>query len=111
MAATTNSAAMSRSKSCRNLLLNGLIPDEKVILLDAVELGSSQSDVKQVAIARVAKATSVDRLYNSRNESGQTFDIDPDASRFLMVRVADDASAPDVLRIIVNWTKELTSQR
>ncbi|CAN5851557.1 hypothetical protein BH18ACI5_BH18ACI5_01870 [soil metagenome] len=49
-------------------------------------------------------------LYNSRSESGLSFDVDRTSSRFLMVRVADDPGVPDVLRIIVNWARELRDQ-
>ncbi|HEU5239637.1 MAG TPA: protein kinase, partial [Pyrinomonadaceae bacterium] len=46
-------------------------------------------------------------VYDLRSNSGVTYDVDPKTNRFLMIRPADDATAPTQIRVVVNWFEEL----
>ena len=48
-------------------------------------------------------------VYNLRNESGLSYDVDPKTGRFVMIRVRDDNAASPTLRLIANWTRELAA--
>ncbi len=48
-------------------------------------------------------------IYNLRNESGLSYDVDPATGRFVMIRPPDDKAAAPTLRVITNWTRELAS--
>jgi eukaryotic-like serine/threonine-protein kinase len=45
-------------------------------------------------------------IYNLRSNSGVSYDVDPKGGRFLMIRPAEDITAPQV-RVVVNWDHEL----
>jgi eukaryotic-like serine/threonine-protein kinase len=47
-------------------------------------------------------------IYNLRNESGISYDVDPKEERFLMLRPAEGAADALSLRVITNWTNELS---
>jgi Tol biopolymer transport system component len=46
-------------------------------------------------------------MYNSRNESGISYDVDPKQERLLVLRPANEAADALSLRVITNWTDEL----
>ena len=48
-------------------------------------------------------------VYNLRNESGLSYDVDPKTGRFVMIRLRDDKAAAPALRVITNWTRELAA--
>lgn len=47
-----------------------------------------------------------DGIFDLRTNSGITFDVDPKRDRFLMIRPAEDSTAPS-LTIVLNWFDEL----
>ena len=50
-----------------------------------------------------------DGVFNLRAESGISFDVDPNGStRFLMIRLAAEGTTPSSVRVITNWSRELT---
>jgi eukaryotic-like serine/threonine-protein kinase len=46
-------------------------------------------------------------IYNLRNESGISYDVDVTDGRFLMLRLAEDAADALSLRVVTNWKREL----
>ena len=50
-------------------------------------------------------------VYNLRNESGLSYDVDPKTGRFVMIRLRDDKAAAPALRVMTNWTRELAAPR
>src|SRR5262245_43371101 len=46
-------------------------------------------------------------IYNLRSNSGVTYDVDPKGGRFLMIRPAEESTAPSQLRVVLNWGEEL----
>jgi eukaryotic-like serine/threonine-protein kinase len=46
-------------------------------------------------------------IYNLRSNSGVSYDVDPKGSRFLMIRPAEESTAPSQLRVVLNWAEEL----
>jgi hypothetical protein len=46
-------------------------------------------------------------IYNLRNESGLSYDVDPKDDRFLVLRPAEEAADALSLRVITNWSSEL----
>ena len=46
-------------------------------------------------------------IYNLRNESGISYDVDPKEERFLMLRPAEGAADALSLRVITDWSSEL----
>ena len=45
-------------------------------------------------------------IFDLRTNSGITYDVDPKKNRFLMIRPAEESSAPSVM-IVLNWFEEL----
>ena len=50
-------------------------------------------------------------IYNLRNESGISYDVDPKTGRFVMIRPGEDAVEAYSLRVVVNWTRELATTK
>jgi hypothetical protein len=48
---------------------------------------------------------------NLRTESGISYDVDPKAERFLMIRRAGGNAAVPSLRLIVNWHRDSWKRR
>jgi Tol biopolymer transport system component len=46
-------------------------------------------------------------IYNLRSNSGVSYDVDPKGGRFLMIRPAEESTAPAEVRVVVNWFEEL----
>jgi serine/threonine-protein kinase len=46
-------------------------------------------------------------VYNLRNESGLSYDVDPATGGFVMVRVGDEAAGVNSLRLITGWFDEV----
>jgi serine/threonine-protein kinase len=45
-------------------------------------------------------------IFDLRTNTGITYDVDPKGSRFLMIRPAEESTAPSVM-IVLNWFEEL----
>ena len=50
-------------------------------------------------------------IYNLRNESGLSYDVDPLTGRFVMIRLGDERGATPTLRLITNWIRELAAAK
>jgi Tol biopolymer transport system component len=52
-------------------------------------------------------------LYDLQSETGQSYAVDPKSSRFLMIRLASDASTQtaDNFRVSLNWARQLNAAR
>jgi eukaryotic-like serine/threonine-protein kinase len=46
-------------------------------------------------------------IYNLRSASGVSYAVDPKGGRFLMIRTAEDTTAPAQVQVVVNWSNEL----
>ena len=46
-------------------------------------------------------------IYNLRNESGISYDVDARTGRFVMIRPGDEAAEAHSLRVMVNWFQEI----
>ena len=46
-------------------------------------------------------------VYNLRNESGLSYDVDPKTGGFIMVRVGDEVAGANALRMIRDWLTEV----
>ena len=46
-------------------------------------------------------------IYNLRSNSGVSSDVDPEGGRFLMIRPAEESTAPAQVRVVMNWVEEL----
>jgi serine/threonine-protein kinase len=49
-------------------------------------------------------------IYNLRNESGTSYDVDANDDRFLMLRPVEEAADALSLRVITNWTRLTTGR-
>jgi Tol biopolymer transport system component len=68
----------------------------------AVELDPGAVVFEASGPVQVAKG-----IYNSRNESGLSYDVDPKQERFLVLRPAEEAADALSLRVVTNWAGEL----
>ena len=65
-------------------------------------------DPRAAAFQASAPLPVANGIYNSRNESGLSYDVDPKQERFLVLRPANEAADALSLRVITNWTNELS---